>query len=188
MAGLSKPEVRVMMFSDFLGQYVPDRQKYDSEMMDNDVISFLLLDIGSKYDSPGMCGKTMQCKTGFGVGGIDSSDLYIVRFRPGQIISVGRSAGNILRLMPPDISKDHAYFRSTTGTVDLEDQSSTYGTFRKPKGGNDWEKMNPHSRIKLSDEDGIRFAQHATFTFRYPREFWDYITLYNKARGTGKGA
>jgi len=92
------------------------------------------------------------------------------------IVTLGRAAGNQLRVNLPTLSKFHAYFTHVArdGCWYLSDANSSNGTFL------DGEELPPsHGKVRLRSGAFIRFGPDVSAQFYESRELWD---LFEKAR------
>lgn len=184
---MSQPDVTVWKRSDLLDRYGNDRKAYDSDMKDDGMYSFMLLDMSpSSQEGSGQLAKTHQHTPKMEVRKSDDSEIYVVRARSGQVVMVGRAVGNHVRLLVPDISNHHAYMVVSGDRVRLYDQRSTYHTRYRHGGRGDWRELEPEKGIELFDNDDIGFARSVVFKFRYPDELWKEMSVEMRLKGIAK--
>jgi FHA domain len=94
-----------------------------------------------------------------------------------SMLTVGRSAGNDVRINVPSLSKFHAYFTHVAkeGAWYISDANSSNGTYI------DGEELPPsHGKVKLESGTFIRFGPDVVAKFYDGQALWEFLQSHNK--------
>lgn len=100
----------------------------------------------------------------------------------GNMITVGRSENNDIRIPHGSVSKFHAFFRKDlfSREMTLQDAGSRFGTYLN---GN---KVTPTAGVPVASGDSILFARQVASTYYSPQDFFDYLRLPPKPPQAGR--